>query len=114
MVLGLIVSFVVALLIGGLGIHLGAKFVVDVDDYGRAVETALYGAIAWALTSWVPLVGSLIALVVWVGVINWRYPGGWTAAAVIGVVAWVAAAIILVLLNGVLGLGLGAFGIPGV
>jgi hypothetical protein len=114
MVLGLIVSFVVALLIGGFGIYVGASLVVDEEDYGRAVETALYGAIAWALTSWIPLVGSLIALIVWIGVINWRYPGGWGAAAVIGLVAWVAAAIVLFLLNGLLGLGLGAFGIPGV
>lgn len=114
MVLGLIVSFVVALLIGGLGIYIGAYLVTGEDDYTYAIMTALVGAIAWALTSWIPIVGSLIALVVWVGVINWRYPGGWVQAAVIGIAAWLAAAIILVLVNGILGLGLGAFGIPGV
>ena len=114
MVLGLIVSFVVALLIGGFGIYVGASFVVDVEDYGRAVETALYGAIAWALTSWIPLVGSLIALIVWVGVINWRYPGGWKRAAIIGLIAWVSALVILAVLNTVFRLGIGAFGVPGV
>lgn len=114
MVFGLIVTFVVALLVGGLGIHLGAKVVTDADDYGYAVITAFYGAIAWAVTSWIPIIGLFIALVVWIGVINWRYPGGWLQAAVIGVVAWLAAAIILGILNGLLRLGLGAFGIPGV
>ncbi len=114
MVLGFIVSFVVALLLGGLGIYVGARLVTGEDDYGYAVTTAFVGAVAWVLTSWIPIIGSLVALVVWVGVINWRYPGGWVEAAIIGVAAWLAAAIVLVLLNGVLGLGLGAMGIPGV
>lgn len=113
MVFGLVVTFIVALLVGGLGIHLAAKALTDVDDYGHAVETALYGAIASALTGWIPLIGPLIALVVWIAVINWRYPGGWVQAAVIGVVAWLAATIILAIVNVVLRLGLGGFGVPG-
>lgn len=112
--LGSIVAFVVALLVGGLAIFLSASVVADVSDYSRAVVTALLGAIGWALTAWVPLVGPLIALVVWVGVINWRYPGGWRNAAVIGFVAWFAAVLILFVLNSVFRLGIGAFGIPGV
>jgi hypothetical protein len=114
MVLGYIVTFVVALLIGGFGIYVGARFVTGEDDYGYAVMTALVGAIAWVLTSWIPLLGPLIALVVWVWVINWRYEGGWTKAALIGIIAWLAAAIVLFVVNGLLSLGIGAFGIPGV
>ncbi len=110
---GGLISFVVALLIGGLAIYISARIVVDVDDYGHAVITAILGAIGWALTSWIPLVGPVIALVVWVGVINWRYPGGWTKAAIIGVGAWLSALLILLVLNSVLGLGIGAFGVPG-
>lgn len=114
MVIGFVVSFVVALLIGGLGIYVGASLVTGEEDFGYAVVTALVGAIAWALTSWIPLVGPLIALIVWVWVIHWRYKGGWVAAAMIGLVAWLAATVVLVVLNGVLSLGLGAFGIPGI
>ncbi|MFB6235637.1 MAG: hypothetical protein ABEH81_14290 [Halopenitus sp.] len=110
---GSIVSFLVALLVGGLAIFISAKFVVDVEDYSHAVITALIGAIAWALTSWIPLIGSLLALVVWVGVIKWRYPGGWVKAGIIGAIAWVSALLILFVLNSLLGLGVGAFGIPG-
>ncbi|MEF8791621.1 MAG: hypothetical protein V5A61_15955 [Haloarculaceae archaeon] len=111
--LGSLVAFVVALLIGGLAIYTSARLVVDVDDYGHAVVTALVGAIGWALTEWIPLIGPLIALVVWIGVINWRYPGGWVRAAVIGLGAWISALVVLLIVNSVLGLGIGAFGVPG-
>lgn len=67
---GSLVSFVIALLIGGLAIYISARFVVGVDSYGHAVFTALFGALAWALTSWLPLVGPIIALVAWVAVIK--------------------------------------------
>jgi hypothetical protein len=110
---GGLISFVIALLVGGLAIYISARFVVDVDDYRRAVITAVLGAVAWALTSWVPLIGPVIALFVWVGVIRWRYPGGWTKAAIIGLGAWVSALLILLVLNSVLGLGIDAFGVPG-
>lgn len=111
---GAIVTFVIALLIGGLAIYISARIVVDVDDYSHAVVTALIGAIAWALTAWVPLIGPLIALVVWVGVIKWRYPGGWLKAGIIGAGAWISALIILFILNSVFRLGVGAFGVPGI
>ncbi|MFT4885076.1 MAG: hypothetical protein ACI8U4_002595 [Natronomonas sp.] len=111
---GSIVAFLVALLVGGLAIYISARVVSDVDDYSHAVITALLGAIAWALTSWIPLIGPIIALIAWVWVIKWRYPGGWVDAAIIGVVAWVSALVIIYVLNAVLNLGVGAFGVPGV
>lgn len=111
--IGSIVAFVIALLIGGLAIYISARLVVDIDDYSYAVLTALIGAIAWALTAWIPLIGPLIALVVWVAVINWRYPGGWVKSAIVGVVAWLSALLILWVVNTILGLGIGAFGVPG-
>ena len=110
---GSLVAFLIALLIGGLAIYVSARIVVDVDDYGHAVVTALVGALAWALTAWIPIIGPLIALIVWIGVINWRYPGGWGKAAVIGLGAWLSALVILLVVNVVLGLGIGAFGVPG-
>lgn len=113
-VLGSVVAFVVALLIGGFAIYLSARSLTDVDDYSHAVVTALVGAIGWALAAWIPLVGPVLALVVWVAVIRWRYPGGWLNAAVIGFVAWISALVVLFVLNTALGLGLDAFGVPGV
>ena len=113
-IVGSVIAFVIALLIGGLAIYISARLVVDVDDYSHAVVTAVLGAIGWALTAWIPLIGPLIALIVWVAVIKWRYPGGWVNAAIIGLGAWLSALLILWVVNAVLGLGIGAFGIPGV
>jgi hypothetical protein len=111
---GSFVAFLVALLVGGFAIYVSARVVADVDDYGRAVVTALLGAVGWALVSWIPLIGSILALVVWVGVLKWRYPGGWLTAATMGLIAWVAALLVLFVVNAVLGIGIGAFGVPGV
>jgi hypothetical protein len=110
---GSLVTFVVALLVGGFAIYVGARVVADVDDYGRAVVTALLGAIGWAVVSWLPLIGPVVALIVWIGVLKWRYPGGWGTAAVMGLVAWVAALVILFVVNAAFGVGIGAFGVPG-
>lgn len=110
---GSLVSFVIALLIGGLAIYISARLVVDVNSYRQAVFTALFGAVVWALTSWLPLVGPIIALAAWIAVINWRYPGGWTKAAVISVGAWLSALLILFILDTTLSLDIGAFGVPG-
>ena len=110
---GSVVAFVVALLVGGLAIYLSARVVADIDDYGRAVVTAVLGALGWAVTAWIPLIGPILALIVWIGVLKWRYPGGWGTAAVMGLIAWVAALLILFVVNAVLGVGVGAFGVPG-
>ncbi|OIB58415.1 hypothetical protein [Natrialba sp. SSL1] len=111
--IGSLVAFVVALLVGGLAIYVGASIIVGIEDYSHAVVTAIVGALAWALTAWIPLFGLFIALLAWIWVINWRYPGGWLDAALIGVVAWLAALAILFVLDTILGLGVGAFGVPG-
>lgn len=110
---GALVSFVIALLVGGLAIYVSARAVVDVDDFEHALVTAALGALAWGLTAWVPLLGPLLALVVWVGVIRWRYPGGWGTAALIGLGAWLIALLVLFVVNTIFQLGIGAVGVPG-
>ena len=86
-IIGSLVAFVIALLIGGLAIYISGRIVADVNGYSHAVIIALIGAIAWALTTWIPLIGPVIALIVWISVINWRYPGGWSKAGIIGLAA---------------------------
>lgn len=99
MVLNTIIVFVVGLLLGALGIYVGARVIVGVEDYTYAIITALLGAIIWAvlgiLIGWVPLVGPLVVLIAYIGVIHWRYPGGWLQAIGIALVAWLAILIVL-------------------
>ncbi len=114
-VLVAIVSFVV----GTVGIVVGARLVLDRETGARyAAVTALLGAVAWGITSfftsWIPVLGVAVMLVVWVGVINYRYPGGWVSAAGIGAVAWVAAVVVIYLLSAVGFVTPDVFGIPGV
>lgn len=113
-----VIVFVVSLLIGALGIWAGARVIVGRADYDHAIITALIGAIVWAIVGffvgWIPLVGPLIALLAYIAVINWRYPGDWTAAAMIGLVAWVTVLIVLYVLAALGVTGFDAVGVPGV
>lgn len=113
-----VIVFVVSLLIGALGIYVGARLVVDHDDYTYAIVTALIGAVVWVVVAfflgWIPFLGPLFALIAYIAVINVRYPGGWVNAIVIALIAWVASVVVLYVLA-VLGFAtFEAVGIPGV
>src|SRR6056297_3378489 len=77
-----VLVFLVSFLVGTVAITLGAQVLVDRDTgFGRAAVTALVGALVYALVGvflgWIPLLGPIVMLLAWVGVINWQYPGGW-------------------------------------
>ncbi|MFC3958299.1 hypothetical protein [Halovivax cerinus] len=113
-----LVVFLVSLLIGALGIYLGAKVVVDVEDYTYAIVTALIGAIVWGVVGlflgWIPLLGPALVLLSYLAIVNWRYPGGWIQAAAITLLAWISVLVVLYVLA-VLGVtGFDAVGVPGV
>ncbi|MFB6280687.1 MAG: hypothetical protein ABEH40_01545 [Haloferacaceae archaeon] len=110
-----LVTFAASLLVGGGAIHAGAVAVgvADGRGYAHATLTALVGAVVWALLAGIPLLGGLLALVAWVGVVKWRYAGGWLRSAVVGIVAWAAAVIVLAALE-LVGIGaVSALGVPG-
>lgn len=113
-----LVVLVVSFLVGVIGIYIGARVVTDVESLGKAAITALIGAIVWGIVAflfgWIPLLGPLLALVAYVGVVNWQYPGGWGSAAVIAVIAWLSAIVILYVLAFLGLVGFEALGVPGV
>lgn len=115
---GGVITFVISLLIGGAAIHIAAKYAVYKETASRlpfdhAVVTALLGAVIWALLAWIPLIGSVLALIGWVSVIRWRYPGGWIKAGVTGAAAWAAAVVVLAALE-LIGINsVSALGVPG-
>lgn len=116
--IGSTIVFAVSLLIGALGIYLGAKVIVDSEDYTYAFITALIGAIVWAVVGfflgWIPLLGPLLVLVAYLTVINARYPGGWIDAAAITIVAWLSVLVVLYVLAIIGVTGFEAVGVPGV
>lgn len=113
-----LIVFIVSLLIGAVGIYVGARLVVDTEDYTYAIVTALLGAIVWGVVGfflgWIPLLGPLLVLVAYLAVVNARYPGGWVQAAAITIIAWISVLVVLYVLA-ILGItGFDAVGIPGI
>lgn len=113
-----IVVFVVSLLIGGLGIYVGAAVLAASRDYGHAVVTAVLGSIAWWLVALliggVPLLGPLLVFLAYLGVIKVRYRTGWLTAAGIALVAWITVLVVLAVLSAVGAEGFVGVDIPGV
>ena len=114
---GSLTVLLVSLIIGTVAIYAGARLIIDADTgIGRAAVTALLGALAWALVSffvgWIPFLGPLLTLVAWIGVINWQYPGSWTTAAGIGLIAWLVSVAALVALSSLGLVGVEALGVP--
>lgn len=97
-----IIVFVVSLLIGAVGIYIGASVLTSSDDYTHAVVTALIASVVWTIVAyflgWIPFLGPILALIAYVGVINMQYPGGWIRAAGIGLIAWIASLAVLYVL----------------
>jgi len=113
-----LIVFIVSLLIGAAGIYVGARVITDTDDFSYALITALIASFIWTLVSlflgWIPLLGPLAALIAYIGVINYRYPGGWVNAILIALVAWVASIVVVYILS-LLGITpFEAAGVPGV
>lgn len=118
-VLGSLVTFVVGLLVGGLGVYVGSQMVTGRGDFGTALWTALFGSLAWALATfllgWIPLLGPLLGLilglVLYLGVISVQYEADFAEAAAIALVAWLAVVVVRFFLGFLLG-PIGAVGVP--
>lgn len=118
-VLDSILVFLVAWILGTVGIYAGVRLVADRDvGFVNPAITALIGAAIWGLVSffvgWIPLLGPILVLIVWVGVINWRYPGSWGTAIGIALVAVLVIFAIQYALASVGFITTDALGVPGV
>lgn len=89
-----LITFVVGLVVGAVGIYLGALLVLGQSSFLTAASTAFFGAMVWFLAShflgWVPLLGIVLTFITWLAFINGRYSGGMVTAAKIAGVAWIA------------------------
>lgn len=118
MVIASIIVFAVSLLIGALGIYVGARIVAGVEDYTYAIVTALLGAIVWSIVGfffgWIPLLGPILVFVAYLAIINWRYPGGWLDALLITLGAWLTVFVVMYVLAALEIVTFEAAGVPGV
>lgn len=98
-----LMTFILGLVAGGIGIYAGAWVVLGQASIVTALSAALIGAVVWGVTSfflgWIPLVGTTITFIAWLGSINWLYPGGWFTALQIALFAWIASLIIAFLVE---------------
>jgi hypothetical protein len=98
-----LVVFVVSLLIGGLGVFVGASLLAGSRDYGHAVVTAALGSLVWAVVGFliggVPVLGPVLVFLAYLAVIKWRYRTGWITAAGITLVAYVTVLVVLAVLS---------------
>ncbi|WP_336003440.1 hypothetical protein [Halorientalis halophila] len=117
-VIDTLIVFAVSLLIGALGIYVGARVITNTEDFTYALITALIGAAVWVLVAfligWIPLLGPLVALIAYIAVINYRYPGGWLNAIAIALIAWLASLIVIAILAALGVTTFDAAGVPGV
>lgn len=112
-----IAAFLIGLIAGGLGIYAGALIVLGQANITTALTAALIGAVVWGLAStflgWIPLVGTIITFVVWLGAINWLYTGGWITALQIAIFAWITSLIISYIVQKAGYANPNALGVPG-
>ena len=111
-------GFVASLIVVSIATYASTAVLTDASSYGYSLVTALFTSIVWFGVTYFTggtfvVAGPILAIIAYVAVVNWRYPGGWGDAAVIGVVAWLSALVILFVLNAVLSLGVRALGVPG-
>lgn len=112
-ILGNPIAWLLGLIVGGVALFAAGQLVHgDHGDLSHGLWTALAGTVVWAVLSWIPLVGILLAPIGWIAVINLRYPGDWGDAITTAVVAWLIALAGLFVLS-VIGVdGFGVVGIP--
>lgn len=97
-----LIVFVVSLLIGAVGIYVGARLLTERNDYAYAVITAFIASLVWSIVAfflgWIPFLGPLLALLAYLAIINMRYPGGWGNAIAISLLAWISSLVVLYVL----------------
>lgn len=112
-----VIAFLASLVAGAVGIYAGAIIVLGSASITTAVMASLVGAAVWGLTSyflgWIPLIGSLITFVAWLGAINWFYAGGWLTAAQIAIFAWIISLLTTYLISAAGVTNTNALGVPG-
>jgi len=109
-------GFVASLIVVSIATYASTAVLTDASSYGHSLVTALLTSIVWFGVTYFTggtfvVAGPILAIIAYVAVVDWRYPGGWGRAGAITVVTWIATFVILYVLAA---LGFSSFGAPGV
>ena len=109
--LAVLVGFIIGLVIIGGVIYVAGRMVVgDKARFGSAVTVAFLGVVLGGLIGIIlPVIGWVVALVVWIYLIKRFFSCGWPAALGIGLLAVVIWAVIWIVLAAIVGIGLLTF-----
>jgi len=102
------VAFVIVLLIVGLMLYIAGRIVVGRKaTYGGAVAIAFLGTlVGFVVSLLLPVVGWVIALLVWLYLIKSFFKTGWLRAFVIGIVAIVVTVVVAIIVGIIFGITL--------
>jgi hypothetical protein len=96
-VLGSAIIFLVSLAISTVIIYVVTRIFGEKEGIGRALLTAIVGAVVYSIAYFLFGTGWLAAIlggIVWLIALRWLYDIGWLKALGIAVIVWIAAAIV--------------------
>jgi heme/copper-type cytochrome/quinol oxidase subunit 2 len=110
-------EFVASLIVVSIATYASTATLTDSSSYVHSLITAVLTSAVWFAVTFVTggtfvIAGPLLAVVAYVVIVNWRYPGGWARAGAITVVTWIATFVILYALAAVGFSSFQALGVP--
>lgn len=110
-------GFVASLIIVSVATYASTAVLTDSSSYVHSLITALFTSIVWFGVTYFTggtfvIAGPVLAIIAYVAVINWRYPGGWVRAGAITALTWIATFAILYALAAVGISSFRALGVP--
>lgn len=109
-------GFVASLIVVSIATYASTAVLTDSSSYVHSLVTAMLTSAVWFGVTYFTggtfvIAGPLLAIVAYVAIVNWRYPGGWARAGAITVLTWIATFAILYALAAI---GLSSFQALGV
>jgi heme/copper-type cytochrome/quinol oxidase subunit 2 len=93
-------GFVASLIVVSIATYASTAVLTEESSYVHSFGTALLTSIVWFGVTYFTggtfvIAGPVLAIVAYIAVVNWRYPGGWIRAGAITIVTWIGTFVIL-------------------
>lgn len=93
-------GFVASLIVVSIATYASTAILTDESSWLHSLVTAVLTSAVWFGVTYLTgsafaIAGPILAVVAYVAVVNWRYPGGWIRAGSIALVTWIATFVII-------------------